>query len=77
MQYPGRIVGVYHSHPASPARLSQEDVRLANDPQLYYVIISLLNPVEPVLKAFRVMAREVTEAPIQIMKGSDNDNTTI
>src|SRR5512139_4003661 len=32
------VKGVYHSHPATPARPSQEDLRLAYDPGLSYVI---------------------------------------
>jgi proteasome lid subunit RPN8/RPN11 len=58
------LIAVYHSHPASPARLSAEDLRLANDPRLVYIIISLLNPDAPVLKAFKVSSGAVTEVPI-------------
>lgn len=46
---------VYHSHPASPARMSDEDLRLAADPALSYVIVSLA-AAEPVVKSFRVDA---------------------
>ncbi len=35
------IVGVYHTHPATPARPSAEDIRLAYDPSAVYVIASL------------------------------------
>lgn len=35
------IAAVYHSHPQSPARPSEEDIRLAYDPQIVYVIASL------------------------------------
>jgi proteasome lid subunit RPN8/RPN11 len=34
------LVGVYHSHPATPARMSNEDIRLANDVSLRYLIYS-------------------------------------
>lgn len=44
---------VYHSHPESPARMSAEDLRLAADPGLSYVIVSL-EAAEPVIKSFRV-----------------------
>ena len=44
---------VYHSHPASPARLSQEDIRLFNDPKMIYIIVSLHDGLEDV-KAFMV-----------------------
>jgi proteasome lid subunit RPN8/RPN11 len=44
---------VYHSHPASPARMSQEDLRLAFDRKLSYVIVSLEDE-EPELKSFTI-----------------------
>ena len=31
----------YHSHPVTPARPSEEDIKLAYDPNISYVIISL------------------------------------
>ncbi|MBM3708486.1 MAG: M67 family metallopeptidase [Actinobacteria bacterium] len=34
------VIAVYHSHPNSPARLSEEDIRLANDPDIYYIVVS-------------------------------------
>jgi proteasome lid subunit RPN8/RPN11 len=36
-----QALGVYHSHPDSPARLSAEDLRLLRQPGLAYVVISL------------------------------------
>ena len=48
------LLAVYHSHPASPARLSQEDIRLFNDPNTVYIIVSLMPGVEDV-KAFKVI----------------------
>ena len=35
-----KMLGNYHSHPASPARPSQEDIRLAYNPDGIYIIIS-------------------------------------
>ena len=37
------LIGVYHSHPSSPATPSFEDIRLASDPALLYVIVSLMH----------------------------------
>src|SRR5665811_1505202 len=37
------LIAVCHTHPASLARMSQEDIRLANDPSVKYVILSLLD----------------------------------
>jgi [CysO sulfur-carrier protein]-S-L-cysteine hydrolase len=44
---------VYHSHPASPARMSPEDMRLAFECGLSYVIISLAGE-EPVVNSFTI-----------------------
>lgn len=37
----GFAVGIYHSHPASPAEPSQMDINAANYPEWLYLIISL------------------------------------
>jgi len=47
------LIGNFHSHPATPARPSEEDKRLAFDPALSYVIISLAD-LPPVIKSFRI-----------------------
>ncbi len=47
------MAAVYHSHPASPARPSAEDIRLALTPDISHVIVSLAEQ-EPVLKSFRI-----------------------
>eukprot|EP01048_Picozoa_sp_COSAG05_P021780 COSAG05_NODE_4118_length_1666_cov_1.179962_2_plen_141_part_00 len=47
------LLAVYHSHPASPARLSAEDIRLFNDPNPVYLIFSLKDD-HPVLAGFKV-----------------------
>jgi proteasome lid subunit RPN8/RPN11 len=46
-------LGNWHSHPETPARPSDEDIRLSFDPAASYLILSLAGP-EPVLKSFRV-----------------------
>jgi [CysO sulfur-carrier protein]-S-L-cysteine hydrolase len=57
------LCAVYHSHPASPARPSQEDIRLAYDPYLSYVIISLAAP-QPDIKSFKIEKGFVTPEEI-------------
>jgi len=47
------IVANFHSHPSSPARPSVEDIRLAFDPSISYVIVSLAD-IEPVVKSFKI-----------------------
>jgi proteasome lid subunit RPN8/RPN11 len=54
-----RVMAVYHSHPDSPARMSEEDIRLAFDPDISYVIVSLDG--NTCVKSFRVKNAIVTE----------------
>ena len=63
-----RLRAVYHSHPETPARPSPEDIRLAHDPEISYVIISLAE-TEPAIKSFRIRKGEVTEEQIEIIEG--------
>ncbi|MCI7107281.1 MAG: M67 family metallopeptidase [Lachnospiraceae bacterium] len=61
-------LGNWHSHPESPARPSEEDKRLAYDPTVNYLILSLMNPEEPVIKAFDIdKDRNVTVEEISII----------
>lgn len=46
-------LGNWHSHPESPSRSSQEDIRLAYDVKASYLILSLMEE-EPVLHSFHV-----------------------
>ncbi|MDR0747950.1 MAG: M67 family metallopeptidase [Tannerellaceae bacterium] len=48
-----RIIANYHSHPSTPSRPSEEDIRLAYDPDIIYLIVSLAAE-EPVVRAFRI-----------------------
>jgi proteasome lid subunit RPN8/RPN11 len=60
------LSAVYHSHPASPARPSQEDIRLAFDPSITYIIVSLVSP-EPDLRAFLIRNGMVTPEPVEVV----------
>ncbi len=61
------LIAVYHSHPATPARMSQEDIRLANDTSVVYLIYSL---VDDRLKGFRVgRDKVVSETAVEIAVG--------
>lgn len=58
------LVANYHSHPETPARMSEEDIRLANDTSVSYFIYSVSDDR---LKAFSVdRNRNVTEIPVRI-----------
>lgn len=45
-------LGNWHSHPETPARMSQEDKRLAHDRAASYMILSLMDRRNPVLHSF-------------------------
>ena len=60
------ILAVYHSHPATPARPSEEDIRLAYDPNVSYVIISMAAEI-PDLRSFRIKNGEVEWEEIQVI----------
>lgn len=60
-----KILANWHSHPASPSRPSQEDLRLANDPNIRYAILSLLNG-EPKLNSFKILNGEVVDKEVHL-----------
>ena len=60
------ILAVYHSHPATPARPSGEDIALAHDPDVSYVIISLAGSREDI-RSFRIVDGIVEHEVIVVM----------
>ena len=60
-----KILANWHSHPASPSRPSEEDLRLANDPTIRYAILSLLDG-EPKLNSFKILNGEVVDKEIHL-----------
>ena len=58
------VLAVYHSHPTTPARMSQEDVRLAFAPDIRYVIVSLMDRKKPQVKSFTVMEGQPVEESV-------------
>ncbi|NLE01903.1 MAG: M67 family metallopeptidase [Fibrobacter sp.] len=66
-----RVMAVYHSHPASPARMSAEDIRLAYDPDISYVIVSLQK--DTTIKSFRVNDGVVYEEQLVTVRGGYNE----
>ena len=59
------IVAIYHTHPDTPARPSEEDIRLARTPGVSTVILSLAGP-EPILKSFRIENGVSEPEPVEI-----------
>lgn len=58
-----KILANWHSHPTSPSRPSEEDLRLANDPNIRYAIISLQNG-KVHLNSFKVLNGKVVDKEV-------------
>ena len=59
-----KILANWHSHPASPSRPSQEDLRLANDPNIRYAILSLHEGIH--LNSFKILNGEVIDKEVHL-----------
>lgn len=53
------MLAIYHSHPETPARPSEEDIRLALTPEVSYLIISLADAENPDIRSFKINAGKV------------------
>ncbi|GHT72400.1 Mov34/MPN/PAD-1 family protein [Bacteroidia bacterium] len=62
-----QIIANYHSHPETPSRPSEEDIRLAYDPNILYLILSLQDREKPVIKAFEIKNGIVKQIEIEII----------
>lgn len=60
------ICAVYHSHPSTGARPSGEDIELAYDPNISYVIVSLAEGSE-VVKSFKIINSKVEEENLEVI----------
>lgn len=54
------MLAIFHSHPSTPARPSQKDIKMAFYEDIYYIIISLKGLV-PETKAFKIYDNSVKE----------------
>ncbi len=62
------MLAIYHSHPATEARPSAEDVCLALTPDVLYVIVSLQGPGKPQVRGFTIEDGLVSESAIRIVE---------
>jgi proteasome lid subunit RPN8/RPN11 len=62
------LAGIYHSHTKSEAYPSQTDINLAEGwPDPLYLICSLENPEEPVVRAFEIRDGGVEEVDLDVV----------
>ena len=59
------LIACYHSHPETPARPSEEDIKLAVDPNIVYIIVSLAG-ASPDIKSFKIKNTVVEKEPLVI-----------
>lgn len=59
-------LGNWHSHPETPSRPSEEDKRLAYDKNASYLILSLMDPENPVLNSFHIEGTDATKETLII-----------
>ena len=60
------VLAIYHSHTHTDAYPSPTDVRLAVGwPDAYYVLVSLMDEQNPVVRAYRIIDGTVTEEPLE------------
>lgn len=61
------MLAIYHSHPETPARPSQEDIRLALTPGVSYVIVSLADPIGAEVKSYRIEGGNVELEALEVI----------
>ena len=60
------FLAIYHSHTHTEAYPSPTDVRLAAWPDSRYIIVSLADSENPVLRAFRIQDGRISEEQLRI-----------
>jgi len=61
------VLVIYHSHTHTDAYPSPTDIRLAAWPDAYYVIASLQDKVNPVVRAFHIRDGGISEEELQVV----------
>ncbi len=67
-----QMLAIFHSHPNTPARPSEEDVRMALTPDVVYLITSLNDTDNPVTKGFFI--EDGAAAPVLLRIGDENND---
>ena len=62
-----QLRGIFHSHVASVAFPSQKDVRLAFYPEASYLIASLSDQTQPILRSFHIRDEKVQEEEVKLV----------
>jgi proteasome lid subunit RPN8/RPN11 len=60
------LLGIFHTHTHSEAYPSETDTKLAFYPDAYYLVMSLSDRQDPVLRAFRIIDGTIAEEELTI-----------
>lgn len=69
------ILAIYHSHPKTQPYPSATDIAEAHYPDSVYIIISLENPEQAKLRAFRIVDEKVSELTLEIEDEDESPRT--
>jgi proteasome lid subunit RPN8/RPN11 len=61
------MLAIYHSHPETPARPSEEDIKLALTPDVSYLIISLADADIPATNSYKISSGNVQIETIEVI----------
>ncbi len=61
------LAAIYHSHPSSPAEPSKRDIARALYPDSAYLIVSLAEPLQPQVRAFRIAGGQADEIELHVI----------
>ncbi len=62
------MVGIYHSHPKTEAYPSAHDVNMAYYPDVSYIIVSLRDAKDPVVRSFTIRQGVIAEEKISLIE---------
>ncbi len=60
------MIAIYHSHPVDPPYPSATDARNAYYPDAVYLICSLLQPEQPLIRGWRLIQEELAQRPAHL-----------
>lgn len=60
------MIGIYHSHLASEAYPSEDDLKLAFYPDVSYVIITVKDKNNPKIRSFKIIEGRISEEEVRI-----------